>query len=64
MSNIFPLFPRMEIESPAGAEGQVTMAITNIFSLTPKLAKLARELSRLLDAIDDMADSVQDRDAK
>jgi hypothetical protein len=62
MSDIIPIL--QERKDPADVERRLTIAITHIIGLNAQLTRRVRELSNQLDAVDEVAESLNDESAR
>jgi Zn-dependent M32 family carboxypeptidase len=64
MNNIFRLFEQQRNESPSNDATVVKNVVTNILGLSARLVHTLNELSRHLDAFDEIIDALDDSDTR
>jgi hypothetical protein len=64
MSNITQLFGQEKIESPAGPDRIVAIAVTDISASHAQLARTIKALSEHLDALDHITGGLSDSDTR
>jgi hypothetical protein len=64
MNSVLSLFQETKIKAQADVEGQLTIAITHIIALNAQLIRRVKELSKHPDAVDEVAESLNERSAR